>query len=115
LEHFVVVGDGKGSHFMHLLPNALRLTLQTRYLHCSACQFELKQLGFTAAYHLTQPHTLQQSVKPAHAYHRGTLNILIDFKQGITMSGSCQPDNAAELIATSTQEFVVGSSEQAVC
>jgi hypothetical protein len=32
LEYFVVVGDGKGSHFMHLLPNALHLTLQARYL-----------------------------------------------------------------------------------
>jgi hypothetical protein len=50
LEHFVVVGDGKGSHFMHLLPNALHLTLQARYLHSSGCHFELKQLGFTAAY-----------------------------------------------------------------
>jgi hypothetical protein len=28
LEHFVVVEDGKGTHFMHLLPNALHLTLQ---------------------------------------------------------------------------------------
>jgi hypothetical protein len=32
LEYFVVVGYGKGSHFMHLLPNALHLTLQARYL-----------------------------------------------------------------------------------
>jgi hypothetical protein len=45
LEHFVVVGDGKGWHFMHLLPNALRLSLQAKYLHCSGCHFELKQLG----------------------------------------------------------------------
>jgi hypothetical protein len=46
LEHFVVVGDGKGSHLMHLL----HLTLQARHLHCSGCHFELKQAGFTATY-----------------------------------------------------------------
>jgi hypothetical protein len=33
LEHFVVVEDGMGSHFMPLLQNALHLTLQARYLH----------------------------------------------------------------------------------
>jgi hypothetical protein len=43
-----------GSHFMHLLPNALLLTLQARYPHCSGCHFELKQLGFTAAYRARQ-------------------------------------------------------------
>jgi hypothetical protein len=39
---------------MHLLPNALHLTLQARYLHCSGCHFELKQLGFAAAYQARQ-------------------------------------------------------------
>jgi hypothetical protein len=53
-EHFVVVGDGEGSHFMHLLPNALHLTLQASYLPCRGCHFELKQLGFTAAYRARQ-------------------------------------------------------------
>jgi hypothetical protein len=52
LEHFVVFGDGKGSHLMHLLLNALHRTLQARYLH--RCQFELKQLGSTAAYRARQ-------------------------------------------------------------
>jgi hypothetical protein len=34
LEHFGMVGDGKkASHFMHLLRNALHLTLQARCLH----------------------------------------------------------------------------------
>jgi hypothetical protein len=42
------------SHFVHLLPNALPLTLQSRYLHCSGCHFELKQVGFTAAYRARQ-------------------------------------------------------------
>jgi hypothetical protein len=32
----------------------LYLTLQARYLHCSGCHFELKQLGFTAAYRARQ-------------------------------------------------------------
>jgi hypothetical protein len=32
LEHSVAVGDGKGSHFMPLLQNALHITLQARYL-----------------------------------------------------------------------------------
>jgi hypothetical protein len=54
LENFAVVGDGKGSHFMHLLPNALHLTLQARYLHCLGCHFELKQLGFPAVYRARQ-------------------------------------------------------------
>jgi transcriptional regulator CtsR len=39
---------------MHLLPSALHLTLQARYLHCSGCRFELKKLGFTAAYRARQ-------------------------------------------------------------
>jgi hypothetical protein len=30
LEHFVMVGDGKGSQFMHLLRNGLHLALQAR-------------------------------------------------------------------------------------
>jgi hypothetical protein len=47
LEYFVMVGDGKGSQFMHLLRNALHLTLQAR---CPGCRFELKQVGFTATY-----------------------------------------------------------------
>jgi hypothetical protein len=46
--------DGKGPRFVHLLPNALHLTLQARCLHCSGCHFELKQLGFTAAYRALQ-------------------------------------------------------------
>jgi hypothetical protein len=50
LEHFVMVGDGKGSQFMHLLRNALHLTLQARCHLCPGCHFELKQVGFTAAY-----------------------------------------------------------------
>jgi hypothetical protein len=50
LEHFVVAGDGNGLHFMNLLPNALHLTLQAKYPHCSGYQFVLKQLGFTATY-----------------------------------------------------------------
>jgi hypothetical protein len=45
LQHCLVVGDGKGSHFMHLLPNALHLTLQARYLHWSGCHVELMQLS----------------------------------------------------------------------
>jgi hypothetical protein len=49
-EHFVMVWDGKGSHFMHLLRNALRLTLQSKCHLCPGCHFELKQVGFTAAY-----------------------------------------------------------------
>jgi hypothetical protein len=49
LEHFVIVGVGDGSHFMPLLQNAVHLTLQARYLHCSGCHFELKQVGCTAA------------------------------------------------------------------
>jgi hypothetical protein len=49
LEHFVVVGDGKRPHFTPLLQNALHLTLQARYLHCSGYHFELKQVSFTAA------------------------------------------------------------------
>jgi hypothetical protein len=53
-EHFVVVGDGKGSHFMHLLRKALHLTLQARYLHCLGCHFEVKQIGFTGAYQARQ-------------------------------------------------------------
>jgi hypothetical protein len=40
-----VVGDGKGSHFMHLLPNALHLNFQAKHLHCSGCHFQLKQMG----------------------------------------------------------------------
>jgi hypothetical protein len=47
-EHFVMVGDEKGSHFTHLLCNVLHLTLQARCLDCSGCQFELKQVSFTA-------------------------------------------------------------------
>jgi hypothetical protein len=35
LEHFVGVGDGKGSEFMDLLQNALHLTLQGRHHPCS--------------------------------------------------------------------------------
>jgi hypothetical protein len=50
LEHFVVVGDGKGSQFMHLLRNALHLTLQARCHHFPGCHFELKQVGVTATY-----------------------------------------------------------------
>jgi hypothetical protein len=50
LEHFVMVGDGKVSQFMHLLRNALHLTLQARCHHCPGCHFELKQFGFTATY-----------------------------------------------------------------
>jgi hypothetical protein len=49
LEHLVGIADGKGSHFMHLLPNALHLALRVRYLHCSSCHLELRQVGFTAA------------------------------------------------------------------
>jgi hypothetical protein len=54
LEHLKVVGYGKGSPFMHLLPIALHLTLEARYLHCSGCYFEFKRLGFTAAYRARQ-------------------------------------------------------------
>jgi hypothetical protein len=50
LEHLVMVGDGKGSQFMHLLRNALHLTLQARCHHCPGCHFELEQAGFTATY-----------------------------------------------------------------
>jgi hypothetical protein len=50
LEHFVMVGDGKGSPFMHLLQNALHLTLKARCHHCPGCHFELKQVGFPATY-----------------------------------------------------------------
>jgi hypothetical protein len=50
----VVVGEGKGSQFMHLLWNALHLTLQARCHHCAGCTFELKQVGFTAAYRARQ-------------------------------------------------------------
>jgi hypothetical protein len=50
LEKFVMVGDGKGSQFMRLLRNALHLTLQARCHHCPGCQFDLKQVGFTATY-----------------------------------------------------------------
>jgi hypothetical protein len=50
----VVAGDGKGSHFMRLLLNALHLTLRAKHLHCSGCHFEIKQLGFTAAYRARQ-------------------------------------------------------------
>jgi hypothetical protein len=39
---------------MHLLSNAPHLNLQAKYLHCSGCHFELKQLGFTAAYRARQ-------------------------------------------------------------
>jgi hypothetical protein len=45
-----MVGDGKGSQFMHLLRNALHLTLQARSHHCPGCHCELKQSGFTATY-----------------------------------------------------------------
>jgi hypothetical protein len=45
-----MVGDGKGSHFMHLLRNALHLTLQARCHNCPGCHFELKQVGFNATY-----------------------------------------------------------------
>jgi hypothetical protein len=54
LEHFVMVGDGKGSHFKHLLWNAQHLTLEARFhcsgMHNSGCHFDLKQVGFTATY-----------------------------------------------------------------
>jgi hypothetical protein len=50
LEHFVMVWNGKGSQFMHLLQNALHLTLQARCQHCLGCHFELEQVGFTANY-----------------------------------------------------------------
>jgi hypothetical protein len=40
--------------FMHLVLIALHLTLQARYPHCSGCHFELKQVGFTAAYRACQ-------------------------------------------------------------
>jgi hypothetical protein len=45
-----MVGDRKGWHLMHLLRNALHLTLQARCLHCSGCNFGIKQVGFTATY-----------------------------------------------------------------
>jgi hypothetical protein len=45
-----MVGGGKGSQFMHLLRNALHLTLQARCHHCPGCHFELKQVGFTATF-----------------------------------------------------------------
>jgi hypothetical protein len=45
-----MVGDGRGSQFMHMLRNALHLTLQARCHHCPGCHFELKQVGFTATY-----------------------------------------------------------------
>jgi hypothetical protein len=62
LEHLVMAGDGTGSQFMHLLRNALHLTLQARCHHCLGCHFELKQVGFTATYRprqclLTSRHT----------------------------------------------------------
>jgi hypothetical protein len=66
---------------MHLLPNALHLTLQARYLHCSGCHFELKQLGFTAAYRarhrlLTSRNTfisiLRAGILQAHGSESGT-------------------------------------------
>jgi hypothetical protein len=41
LEHFVMVGDGTGPQFMHLLRNALHLTFQARCHHCPGCHFEL--------------------------------------------------------------------------
>jgi hypothetical protein len=47
LEHFVMVGDGRGSQFMR---NALHLTLQARCHTYPGCHFELKQVGFTATY-----------------------------------------------------------------
>jgi hypothetical protein len=53
---FETVCGGRGRQrvpFMHL-PNALHLTLPTRYPHCSGCHFELKQAGFTAAYRARQ-------------------------------------------------------------
>jgi hypothetical protein len=44
LEHFMMVRNGKGSQFMHVLRNALHLTLQARRHHCPGCHFELELL-----------------------------------------------------------------------
>jgi hypothetical protein len=45
-------GMGKGR--ISCICCRMHLTFQARYLHCSGCHFELKQVGFTAAYRALQ-------------------------------------------------------------